>query len=110
MILNFADLVMKNKMLIQQFVSCKEQEVNIPKIVISIHVLIVILGQHPRRYNSLSISEIAALLLDDIKITNRDEQGRRSGGDLLGMDELHSAKLCYVETTFFTARMAWLEY
>ena len=80
-----------HNLLVQQFVSARESAANTPNIILKINGTTVPVGQHPRRYNSSSVSEVAAVLLDDNNVTNRDIVLRRREGGLLRINETHPA-------------------
>jgi hypothetical protein len=64
---------------------------NSPNIILKINGTTVSIGQRPRRYNSSSVSEVAAVLLDDNNVTNRDIVLSRQEGGLLRINEIHPA-------------------
>jgi hypothetical protein len=78
-------------LLVQQFVSAWGTAANSPNIILKINGTTVSVGQHPRRYNSSSVSEVAAVLLDDNNVSNRDIAQRRQEGELLRINETHPA-------------------
>lgn len=94
--------------LVQQFKTARELSTNNPNIVLSINGSAVPAGEHPRRYNSASASEVAAVLLDDENVTNRDIVLRRQGGGLLRINELHPAYNALSYPLFFPeGRQGW---
>ncbi|KAK6021322.1 hypothetical protein OSTOST_13005 [Ostertagia ostertagi] len=83
------DTMQAHNALVQQFVAAREMAQNTTNVVLSINGSAVPAGEHPRRYNAASASEVAAVWLNEESTTNRDIVLRKRGGGLKRINECH---------------------